>query len=187
MNKEKQKKKINKKNIIIIVIILLVILFLWLIKNKDNQINKNIETINNQTINEEVKEIKFEETKELDFKKLSKEGKPIIINFGSIDCAPCQEQKPILKKLNEEGAATFRYIDVKEHPNLANGYQVELIPAQFFFYEDGTPYIPSKKVLDSGIQFNYFITESEKLIHTRHVGTLSEDQLLFIIEDMENK
>ena len=181
------KKKDNKKSIIVLVIIALAILGIWLLKN--NETKKEETKVATIEIDEttEIKEVKFEETKELNLKELGKEGKPIILNFGSVDCAPCQELKPILKKLNEEGAATFRYVDIKQYPQLATGYKVELIPAQFFFYENGLPYTPSQKVIDSGIQFDYFVTDSKILKYTRHVGPLSEDQLLFIIEDMETQ
>jgi thioredoxin 1 len=109
---------------------------------------------------------------------------PIIIDFGSDSCIPCQEMAPVLISANEDyrGKAIIKFVDVWKHTDAANNFPVQVIPTQIFFNADGTPYVPSD---DLGIEFGFYrMKDTQKHVFTVHQGGLTEEQMRNILADM---
>jgi len=109
---------------------------------------------------------------------------PIIIDFGSDSCIPCQEMAPVLKSANADyrGRAIIKFVDVWKYTDAASSFPVQVIPTQVFFNADATPYVPSE---DLGIEFGFYSTkDTQKLVFTTHQGGLTEEQLRAILADM---
>lgn len=62
-------------------------------------------------------------------------GKPTIADFGARTCIPCKKMAPILVELNGElkGKGNVLFTDVRQDPDLAEKYRVQMIPTQIFF------------------------------------------------------
>ena len=130
--------------ITIIVVIIAALVALWFVKNAEN--DKGAE---NKAASDSITESKdinpdftLLVTEALDLEQLKSYGLPIIIDFGSDSCVPCQEMAPVLEKLNEElqGKAIIRFVDVWKYPDLAQDYPITVIPTQMLFDKDGNPY-----------------------------------------------
>jgi thioredoxin 1 len=109
---------------------------------------------------------------------------PLIIDFGSDSCIPCQEMAPVLKMMNTEtqGRAIIKFIDVWKHTDVAQDFPVQVIPTQIFITADGKPYVPSD---DIGIEFTmYSYRDTVEPAFTVHQGGLTEDQMRLILADM---
>jgi thioredoxin 1 len=110
----------------------------------------------------------------------------MIIDYGSEGCGPCQSMKPALKSVNAKmrKKAFIKYIDVWEHPEAAHGLPINLIPTQFFWNADGTPFMPSEE-LGNQIPFDlYYDNETNEHVFTAHVSPLTEEQMLAILAEM---
>jgi thioredoxin 1 len=190
--------------ILIPVLIVAVIAALWIIKNSpeedpgDN--NSNItetpsDTNNKEPVDNNKEPVKPDVLADADFslvatnvniKELSKYGLPIIIDYGSEGCMPCQEMKPALKAINAKmnRKAFVKYIDVWEYPESAEGLPFNLIPTQFFYNADGTPFVPSEE-LQKHILFDmYYTNDTNEHVFTTHTGGLSENEFLMILKEM---
>lgn len=57
--------------------------------------------------------------------------KPVLVDFFATWCGPCKSQSPIVDEVAKEleGGAVVGKIDVDEHPDSAQKYQVMGIPA----------------------------------------------------------
>ena len=66
-------------------------------------------------------------------------GKPTLAEFGSNTCIPCKQMKPILEELaiEYEDKLNVVIVEVYEHRDLANQYQIMAIPTQIFFDSSG--------------------------------------------------
>ncbi len=121
---------------------------------------------------------------EIDLDHLKSYGLPIIIDFGSDSCIPCQEMAPVLEKMNEEwqGRVIVKFVDVWKNSDAADNFPVQVIPTQFIFDAEGKPYVPSGNV---GIQFQmYSLKDTEEPIYTAHQGGLTEEDFRAIFAEM---
>jgi thioredoxin 1 len=124
------------------------------------------------------------ETEAVDLEALTAYGLPLIIDFGSDSCIPCQEMAPVLKKMNVEmqGKAIIKFVDVWKHPGAADDFPVQVIPTQVFINADGTPYVPSN---DIGIKLTlYSYRDTGEHAFTAHQGGLTEEQMRTILADI---
>ena len=66
-------------------------------------------------------------------------GKPTLAEFGSSTCVPCKQMKPILEELAVEykDSLNIVIIEIYEHRDLANQYQIMAIPTQLLFDSSG--------------------------------------------------
>ena len=65
-------------------------------------------------------------------------GKPALLELGSHGCIPCKKMMPILAELStEQSAFTVSFVDVKALEGKSEQYNIELIPTQIFFDDDG--------------------------------------------------
>lgn len=124
------------------------------------------------------------EAETIDIASLLSYELPIVIDFGSDSCIPCQKMAPILKNANAEyqGKAIIKFVDVWKDTDAAYDFPVQVIPTQVFISADGTPYVPSK---DLGIEFGFYSDKvTKKHLFTVHQGGLTEEQLSIILSDM---
>ena len=62
------------------------------------------------------------------FRKAEKNGTPTVLSFTAEWCGPCRAMSPVIDTLEEDGFA-IRRIDIDEHPDLAEKYGIDSIPA----------------------------------------------------------
>ena len=127
------------------------------------------------------------EAEAIDLDALKAYHLPIIIDFGSDSCIPCQEMAPVLVTMNAEmrGKAVVKFVDVWKHSGAADDFPVQVIPTQVIVNADGTPYVPSDSMSDSGIEFTmYSSRETDEHVFTTHQGGLTEEDMRRILADM---
>lgn len=61
----------------------------------------------------------------------------VLLYFTASWCGPCQELKPILKSIAEEGLVTVVEIDVDTNGDLADTHKVESIPLLKYVVDGG--------------------------------------------------
>lgn len=190
--------------IIIIIMIIAALVALWFVKNAENEkvADNNITSdktgesldVNSAGDNEasgsivESKDVNPDfallVTEALDLEQLKSYGLPIIIDFGSDSCIPCQEMAPVLEKLNEElqGKAIIRFVDVWKYPDLAQDYPITVIPTQMLFDKDGNPYTPSDPQASGMIM--YKSQDTNEHIFTTHEGGMTEEMMREVLAEM---
>ncbi len=62
-----------------------------------------------------------------------------LIDLGSVGCIPCQMMAPILEELKKEyeGRLSVTFIDVRQMPQMAQVYSIQVIPTQIFLDSEG--------------------------------------------------
>ena len=67
------------------------------------------------------------------------EGIPVVVDFNATWCGPCHQYAPIYHSVAEKftGKAIFLSIDVDQHPEIANRYDVKSIPFTAFILPGG--------------------------------------------------
>lgn len=169
-------KRQNLIRIAVSVLIILIVAGIWFVKNIGDRESLEGSISDNPD---------FElDTTELDLEQLKNYGLPLIIDFGSDSCIPCQEMAPVLKELNAElrGKAIVKFVDVWKYPKLAEGYPISVIPTQLFFDKDGKPYTPSDPA-GMGMTL-YQKKDSIEHVFTAHEGGMTKDQLLDTLSEM---
>ena len=165
--------------IIVPLFIVIVIAGIWVFKNSNLGSADSVTPNNSEDF--------VLETEAIDLDALAAYGLPIIIDFGSDSCIPCKEMAPVLETMNAEtqGKAIIKFVDVWKHAEAADGFPIQVIPTQVLINADGTPYVPSEDMDDSGIEFSmYSYKETGEHAFTVHQGGLTEDQMRAILTDM---
>lgn len=191
MNKTQVKKIIS---IILILVVVGILFGIYTYKNKNNQSTENNRIASeaqdnsksNSSSNEGGNSNNSIETDEpIDYDGIVKEGKPLILIFGSEDCIACRQLKPVMEKLSDkyEGKIYIKYVDIVKHPDFYDNYRFQYIPSLIFFKNDGTPYIPSKEYVD---EYNFEIAkdDSDNAKYTLHQGALPQEILENIIQEL---
>jgi len=72
-------------------------------------------------------------------KRARTDGKAVMLELGSVGCIPCEQMKPVMKKLSEnyKGKLEVVFIDVRRDGNAARRYGVYVIPTQVFLDRNG--------------------------------------------------
>ena len=180
------------RKIVIVAVILVAIAAIWFVKNGNiakTAVEPNAEATkiaeSTETDSAQNQEADFAlEAEAIDLAALFAYKLPIIIDFGSDSCIPCQEMAPVLKSANEDyrGRAIIKFVDVWKYTDAANNFPVQVIPTQVFFHADGTPYVPSE---DLGVEFGFYSDkDTQEHVFTVHQGGLTAEQLDKILADM---
>lgn len=191
MNKTQVKKIIS---IILILVVVGILFGIYTYKNKSNQSTENNRIVSeaqdgsksNSSSNDGGNSNNSIETDEpIDYDGIVKEGKSLILIFGSEDCIACRQLKPVMEKLSDkyEGKIYIKYVDIVKHPDFYDNYKFQYIPSLIFFKNDGTPYIPSKEYID---EYNFEIAkdDSDNAKYTLHQGALPQEILENIIQEL---
>lgn len=168
------KKKLIK--IIVPIFIVIVIAGIWVFKNISFGPTDSVSPDNDEDF--------VLEAESIDLDALTAYGLPIIIDFGSDSCIPCQQMAPVLETMNEEmqGKAIIKFVDVWKYTDAADGFPIQVIPTQIFINADGTPYVPGD---DIEVEFTmYSYKETGEHAFTVHQGGLTEDQMRAVLSDM---
>ena len=195
----------DKKRILKIIAPILIILLIgsvWLLKNKgsDNEVQiaagmpqegqeeaPDMKALGNAEMGQEAdkERIPMEYTV-FDYEEFFSHGLPLLLDFGAASCGPCQMMKPDLAAFYDEtyGKVTVRYADVWEDASRTGGLPAMVVPTQYFFYSDGSPYKPSEEVAEKVYFYQYVYKDSGELALTSHQGILSKDEMYMIFEDM---
>ena len=66
-------------------------------------------------------------------------GLPMLIDLGAGTCIPCKEMVPVLAEVKQvyKDKAVVKVIDVNDHPEQADKYDIRVIPTQVFLDKDG--------------------------------------------------
>ena len=191
MNKTQVKKIIS---IILILVVVGILFGIYTYKNKSNQSTENNRIVSeaqdgsksNSSSNDGGNSNNSIETDEpIDYDGIVKEGKSLILIFGSEDCIACRQLKPVMEKLSDkyEGKIYIKYVDIVKHPDFYDNYKFQYIPSLIFFKNDGRPYIPSKEYID---EYNFEIAkdDSGNAKYTLHQGALPQEILENIIQEL---
>jgi thioredoxin 1 len=81
----------------------------------------------------------METQSEADFRKALKDGKPMIVDFGSNSCIPCRQLRPVLQKVRKdhEGKLEVLIIEIQKNRQLAAEYQIQVMPTVVFIDKTG--------------------------------------------------
>jgi len=170
----------NKKKLLIRILvpalIAITLTVIWIVKTHPAPASIDEDTGKIEDFVLAVSSINLDELKEYNL--------PIIIDFGSDSCIPCQEMAPVLETMNEEmqGKAIIKFVDVWKYKDAATNFPVQVIPTQVILDSEGKPYTPSE---DIGIEFTMYSTkDTGEHVYTVHQGGLTEEQMREILKDM---
>ena len=188
--------KANKKSlilkIVIVTAILIAIAAIWLVKNgsvtkitadQAAEATQTAESTEADATQDQDTDFALE-AEAIDLAALLSYKLPIIIDFGSDSCIPCQEMAPVLQSANADyqGRAIIKFVDVWKYTDAADNFPVQVIPTQVFINADGTPYVPSG---DLGVEFGFYSTkDTQEHVFTVHQGGLTAEQMDKILADM---
>jgi thioredoxin 1 len=120
--------------IIVILVVIVAALGAFYLKPK----NEHGTTINAQTVQNSSQESKPRDAAPVNPETKNKKL-PKLIDLGAGKCIPCKMMAPILEKLKKEYPDKFEvvFIDVWENPDEAKRYNIQVIPTQIFYDENG--------------------------------------------------
>jgi thioredoxin 1 len=72
------------------------------------------------------------------FSKALDENAVLIVDFWAEWCGPCRMVAPVLDEIQKEYQIPIAKLNIDEHPELADKYQIRSIPAMIVF-ENGVP------------------------------------------------
>lgn len=72
------------------------------------------------------------------FDKALNDNNVIIVDFWAEWCGPCRMVAPVLEEIQDEYKVTVGKLNIDDHPELADKYQIRSIPAMIVF-EKGIP------------------------------------------------
>lgn len=129
-------------------------------------------------------EYALDATENFNLNDILSQGLPVMIDFGADSCQPCKEMAPVLKELNEElqGKAIIKFVDVWKNPNVAKEIPLRVIPTQFFFNSDGTPYVPEDAEISNFMMYEH--KDTGQHFFTVHEGGLDKASILKILKNM---
>jgi thioredoxin 1 len=198
-DEQKNKSKGIWIKILIPVLIVIVIAGIFILKNQPQQETKDksmdskltaqeTEQSGTQSIditdNTNSTEFDLDATEDFDLEKILSYGLPVIIDFGSDSCIPCKEMAPTLAELNEElrGKVIVKFVDVWVNSDAAQVVPLRVIPTQFFFNKDGTPYVPYDAQSSSFVMYG----DQETNVHlfTAHEGGMTKEEILKVFEEL---
>lgn len=182
----------KKKSIFILLLIVATVLGIYFYKNgkseKAREPRESARNVQTENVAQEMEQ-ELEDTlavKVADLEKLKSSGLPTMIDFGAESCGPCKKMAPILEKLYEEwkGKAVIQFMDVWTYQEGISDFPLQVIPTQFFFDDDGSPFIPSEKLQEEMDFIMYQTKETGEHVFTAHQGTVTEEQVRKIFEEM---
>ena len=174
-----KKKRTLLLKALLLAAILLAVFAIWIVKNPNAVPGKT-----QAAVSAEQNADFALEAESIDLSALMAYQLPVVIDFGSDSCIPCQQMAPVLKSANADyqGKAIIKFVDVWENPDAASGFPLQVIPTQVFFNADGTPYAPSQ---DFCVEFIFYSTsDTNEHVFTAHQGALTLEQLQAILADM---
>ncbi|HBP38260.1 MAG TPA: thioredoxin [Clostridiales bacterium] len=135
-------------------------------------------------------EFDLDATNSFDLDVILSHNLPVIIDFGADTCIPCKEMAPILLELNQElrGRAVVKFVDVWKDSAAGQVVPLEVIPTQFFFNADGSPYVPADMETAAANGFiMYTMKDTGEHVYTAHQGGMDKDTILAVLEEMGMK
>jgi len=176
--------------ILIPVLIIVVIAGIYIFKNNeqgttpDQNIPKQSNDKASTAPDYNSSEFDLNATENLDMEKILSYGLPVIIDFGADSCIPCKQMAPVLIELNEElrGKAIVKFVDVWKNADAAQVVPLKVIPTQFFFDKNGTPYVPKDAENSSFIL--YGTKETEEHVFTAHEGGMDKEEILTVLKEL---
>lgn len=122
----------------------------------------------------------------MDFKELASHNLPILIDYGSETCPPCQVMAADLKKFHDDTKekAFVKFVNLTEYPLAANNVPVQVLPTQILFSKDGKPFVPSKQLAGRIPLTQYNSKATGEHTFTVHHGILTYDQMQELLKEM---
>jgi len=88
---------------------------------------------------------------------------PVFLELGSDECKACKQMKPVLEALRKEcaGKLEVRFVDIFDHPEVAERYDILSIPTQVFLDPSGKElyrhegFIPKREIIAKWRELGY--------------------------------
>ena len=179
--------------VLIPVLIVAVIAGIFIFKNmgKDATIVPTVSSGSNASgVDYNSAEFALDATETFDLDKLKSYGLPFMVDFGADSCIPCKEMAPILKELNADlrGKVIVKFVDVWKNATAAQSLPLSVIPTQFFFNADGTPYVPKDAQAGAAQGFKMYSTkDTGEHTYTTHEGGMTKEAILAVLKEMGMK
>ena len=104
---------------------------------------------------------------------------PLLLDFGSAQCPPCNAMKEDLVAFYEEtyGKVRVLYADIWKDPSLTGGLPAQVVPTQYFFLPGGKPYQPGEEISKKILFMQYMYSDSGEHALTGHQGMLTKEEM----------